>query len=182
MEGAPTLLLGRSLNASDVQNGLRELNPDITFDAALNRPSEYQFVLKGDNMTEKRGGVFYSGRYVCALDRGVIPEHAVWNMVDGMEEIRMCDIERYDATRVIYVEVLQNDPNYNVALLKAEKGDDNFVLDGDGRVFKFRAVREGRVRDRVEIVGWRHTFERLLAQRIPNITIKTLEEKFGVRM
>lgn len=178
-----TIRLGQSLSASDIKRGLVELNPQISFDAATNRPSDYHFVLQGgDNKSNTHGGVFYNGRYVCSMGRGVIPEHDVWSMTDGIEDIRMCDIERYDNSRVIYVEVLESDPNYHIALLKAEKKDDNFVLDGDGRVFKYRAVREGRVRDKIEIPGWRPTFARLLQMKIPNVTVDTLNKKFGVRM
>lgn len=177
------LNLGTSLNDSDVRLGLMEMNPGISFDAAVNRPSEYQYVLKGgDNREKTRGGVFYCGRFICAIDRGVIPEHTVWSMTDGFEEIRMCDIERYDDSRVIYVEVLPSDKNYHVALLKAQKKDDNFQLDGDGRVFKYKALRECRVRDQPIRVGWRHTLLKLVQANIPGVTIDTLNERFGVRL
>ena len=180
-EGA--LKLGLSLNSSDIQKGLQELSPGISFDAVVNRPSEYRFVLRGgDNMTSTRGGIFYNGFFVGAMDRGIIPELSVWSMKDGYEEIRMCDIERYDDSRVVFVQIMETDKFYHQALLKAEKGDDNFRLDGDGKVFKYQALRETRVRDKVITMGWRSTLVNLASRGIPGVTLDSLNKKFRVRL
>lgn len=177
------LNLGFSLNSSDIQKGLRELNPQISFDAVVNRPSEYKFMLQGgDNMTGTRGGVFYNGHFVCSIDRGVIPEKPVWSMAQGFEEIRMCDIERFDDSRVVYVEILTTDKFYHHALLKAQKGDDNFRLDGDGKVYKYQALRECLVRDKIITMGWRSTLSTLALKGIPGVTVDNLNEKFRVRL
>ena len=40
-----------------------------------------QMVLKGDNMTSTRGGVFFDGRFICAMDRNVIPEQTIWSTI-----------------------------------------------------------------------------------------------------
>ena len=174
------LNLGSSLSDSDVRQGLVELNPAISFDASVNRPSDYQFILQGgDNMNEVRGGVYYNGNFVCALDRGVIPEKEVWSMAQGVEEIRMCDIERYDDSRVVYIQIMETDSFYNDALLKAEKGDDNFLLE-DGKVYKYTALREGPVRDKIVRIGWRNALSKLAMAGIPGVTVKTLNEKFKV--
>jgi hypothetical protein len=171
------------MNASDIKKKLVELNPGISFDAAENRPSDYQYVLQGAyNMTERRGGVFYNGRFICAMDRGVIREKEIWQMADGFEEIPMSMIDRVDESRVIYVEVMKTDPNYNHALLKAQRKDDNFQLDGDGKVFKYRAVREGRVRDKILTIGWRNTLTDLAFAGIPGVTVATINEKFDVSL
>ena len=123
-----------ALDSGAVCRGLRELNPDLSFDAVVNRPSDNAYVLKGgDHMEETRGGVYYQGRFMCAMDRGVIAEQAVWEMQDGYQEIRMAEIERYDDTRVLYVQVLPTDQNYHVALTKAQAKDDNFTVDDDGK-------------------------------------------------
>jgi len=176
------LNLGRSLTDSDIRAGLFEMNPSISFDAAINRPSEYRFVLKGDNMTDVRGGIFYNGMYVCAYDRGVVPELPIWSMTDGIEEIRMCDIEKYDDTRVCYVQIMESDPHYHIALTKAESKDDNFVLDDDGKVYKYTALRECRVRDKIIRIGWRRTLVHVATAGIPGVTIDTVNAKFGVRL
>jgi len=170
------------MGASEIQNGLRRLNPAISFDAAENRPSEYHYVLQGDNMTDTRGGVFYNGVYVCAMDRGIIPEHPVWSMAQGFEEIRMCDVNRYDDSRVVYVQVMEEDKNYHIALLKAERGDDNFRKDDDGKVFKYQALRECQVRDKVITIGWRNTLVNLASVGIPGVTVDTVNEQFNVRL
>ena len=171
-----------SLTADDIRRGLRELNSGFSFDAVLNRPSEYRFVLQGDNKTSTRGGVFHNGHFICAMDRGVIPEHTVWSEKDGFEEIRMCDIERYDETRVVYVEILEDDPFYNEALLKAERGDDNYRLDDDGKVFRYQALRECKVPDQVGTIGWRATLSKIASLGLPGVAPVDVEVKFGVRL
>jgi hypothetical protein len=171
------------MNASDIKKKLVEMNPGISFDAAENRPSEYQYVLQGaDNMQDKRGGIFYNGRFVCAMDRGVIPEKEIWEMTDGFEEIPMSMIDQVEESRVVYVEVMKTDPNYNQALLKAQRKDDNFQLDDDGKVFKYKAVREGRVRDKILTIGWRNTLTDLAFAGIPGVTVTTINEKFDVSL
>jgi hypothetical protein len=173
---------GRSILATDLRVGLQELNPDITFDAAENRPSEYSYVLKGgDLMRDDRGGVFYQGKFVASYDKGVIPEWAVWSTKRGYEEIRMADIERYNDTRVMYFEIMPTDPGYHVALTKAQKKDDNFTIEG-GKVFRHQALRETEIRDKILRVGWRHTLNRLLAAKVPGVSVDTLDEKLGVRL
>lgn len=170
------------MNDSNLRAGLVELNRDISFDAAINRSSDYSFSLKGDNMTAVRGGIFYNGMYVCAYDRGVMPELPIWSMTDGIEQIRMCDIERYDDTRVCYVEIMKTDPHYHVALTKAERKDDEFVLDDDGKVYKYTALRECRVRDKVIRIGWRQTLVNMACAGIPGVTLDTINQKFSVRL
>ena len=173
----------RAFDAGEIRRGLAELAPDISFDAVVNRPSDNFYVLEGgDHMEEERGGVYHLGRFICAMDRGIIGEDAVWEMADGFREIDMSDIERYDDTKVVYFEILPTDPNYHFALLKAQEKHDNYQQDGDGRLFRYQALRQAKVPSRILKIGWRSLFATLISRGIPGVTQQSIFQKFGVRM
>ena len=179
----PVLSIGKGLAYSTVESGLHELNPDISFDAAVRRPSEYSYVLQGgDNMTEIRTGVYYLGKYVCAIDRDQIPEFKLWEEEDGLEPIPMADIEKYEGTRVSFLKIRPDSPIFRECKEKADKGSDNYAFETDGCVYIYEAFRETKVIGRVMMVGWRHTFERLIARGIPGVTRSDIAEKFKVNM
>lgn len=173
----------RAFSAGDIQRGLVDLNPDISFDAVVNRPSDNVYLLQdGDNMEASRGGVYHQGQYLCAMDRDLIGEHSVWESRPGYREIRMADIERYDDTRVLYFEILPTDPGYHAALLAAQRKHDNYTQDGDGKVFRYQALRESMVPYKVLHIGWRALFTQLVARGIPGINPLTIYQRFGVRL
>jgi hypothetical protein len=173
-----------ALDAGAIQRGLRELNPSISFDAVVNRPSDNYYVLQGcDHMEDLRGGVYYNGEFLCAMDRGVVAEHPVWETAPGYVEIPMVDFERYDDVKKVYVQVLPTDAGYNEALSRAERKDDNYSIDEDGKVFKWQCLREAnQVPYRILHIGWRELFAHLIFRRIPGLTKDALEAKFGVRI
>lgn len=174
---------GVTLDYGAVTKGLRELNPQITFDAAVNRPQDYRFLASwAPTVVETRAGVYYNGKHVCSIDRGVIPEYAVWEMIDGMIECPMVDIEKYDETRVLYLEILKTDPRYHEALTRAQAKDDQFTFGESGKLFLYQAFRPAKVRGNCLRVGWRHTFGRLVKAKVPGITLDALAKKFNVDM
>lgn len=174
---------GKQLDSSTVETGLRELNNDISFDAPLNRPSDYHFPFShAADYIAKYMGVYYNGKHVCAMDRGVMPEVKVWSVREDFQPIDMVDIEKFENTRVIWVVVPEHHKNYHEALSRAEGGDDNYQFDENGRVIRMQALLWGKVKDRVIQIGWRHTFEALLREKIPGVTRDTLGEKFGINM
>lgn len=179
---APTNV-GLSLSYETIESGLVELNTDFSFDAAVRRPSEYSYVLQGgDNLTDVRTGVYFRGNYICAVDRGTIPEFKLWEEVDGLEPIEMKDINRYDDTRVVWHRVPNDHASYEEAHTKAVRGDDNFALHEDGKVIVYGAFRETKVLGRVIRVGWRHTLEAVARKNIRGAGRCALGEKFGVDM
>ena len=167
--------LGATLNYVDVARGLRELNPGITMDLASkqNQPHPFESV---------RAGVFYHGKHICSIDRGIIPEFTIWDSDWGQVPIRMCEIERYEDSKVVYAQVLETDERYNYALMMAQRGDDEYHLGKTGKVFNVHAFRWTRVKHRVLRGGWRHTFSRLIAAKIPGVTERSLSLKFGVSL
>jgi hypothetical protein len=80
----------------------------------------------------------------------------------------------------LFFEILRTDPNYHEALYRAERKDDNYTIDARGRVFKWQHLIPSKVLGDIECVGWRHTFENLIAANLPGITRDTLATKFAV--
>lgn len=125
--------------------------------------------------------VYYNGQYICAMDRGVIPEFKNWELVDGVQPISMADIDKYEDTKVSYIQILPTDPFFNAALTKAQRKDDNYEI-RDGKVFRYEAFRFCKVAGRVINLGWRHTLEALIRSGIPGVTRDSLSAKFGINM
>jgi hypothetical protein len=179
--------LGYQISASTIQAGLRELNPDISFDAPLNRPGDYEFILKPQGLKSieeqrtEQGGVYYKGNHVAPLDRGIVPEYRIWSSKDGVEEVSMMDVLKYDDSKIAYMEIPPTHADYNHALTMAERGDDNWTI-ANGKVYRYQAFRYTKVPDRILRAGWRYTFEALVGRRIPGITRKSLALKFGIDM
>ena len=178
--------LGKVLTFDTVERGLRELNNDISLDAPVRRSADYTYLFTpSDEAAEAnrkgRAGIYHSGRYVCALDRGSIPEIKVYGVEDGFVSIDMDKIYQHDDTRVSYMEILPESPYYHAALSKAERHDDNFALN-NGKVYFYQPLRIGKKRGAVQKLGWRHTFEALLRRKIHGITRDSLAKKFNVDM
>jgi len=179
--------LGKVLQFDTVERGLTELNSDISLDVPVRRSGDYSYLFTpSDDAAEAnrrgRAGVYYNGRYVCALDRGSIPEIKVYGVDDGFVPIDMDKIHLYDDSKVSYMEILPESPFYHAALSKAQRHDDNFVIRADGKVFFYQPLRLGKVRGAVQKLGWRHTFEALLRKNIPGVDRDSLSRKFNVDM
>jgi hypothetical protein len=52
----------------------------------------------------------------------------------------------------------------------------------DGAIIKYTPVAYRKVQGRVALVGWRHTFERIIFRDLPGLTRHAIAEKFGVDM
>lgn len=169
---------GHTLSYPVVEKGLQELQPGIHLDMGPKLGMEHPFMAE-------RAGVYYEGRHICSIDRGIIPEYKVWTQIDGAVEIPITEAERYEDAVVGFVEILPENPIYHDAWDLAVKGHDNYKIerrqDGD-KLFHHRCLRIQKVRGRVVRVGWRHTFERLIAAKIPGITRQSLAAKFNVDM
>jgi hypothetical protein len=182
MSGMTAANLGRSLDAADVQRGLRELNPDIHFDLPNNLASASYLIDTPDRekLDKLRCGIYYHGLYVTVMDRPICPEFKVWELEDGLEEIPVSMADKYDDVVTTYLEILPSDPIYHACLLKAQQKHDKFTIDKNGRVFAWSYTIPVKQRGRILNVGWRHTFENLIAAQIPGITRKALEKRFNV--
>jgi hypothetical protein len=178
----PKSVLGGTLSSVAIERGLRELCPDIAFDMP-NRLEDAKFVVASPDfpvINANRQGIYWNGRYIAALDRGIVTEFKVWEEEDGIEEIPPMMESLYDDGCCTYIEILPTDPFYNEALLKAQARDDNFTIGAEGQVFKWAYFRFTKVRGRIIRVGWRHTLTNVSNAGIPGITRQAIEAKFGV--
>lgn len=160
---------------------------DIALDVPVRRSADWHYVFQPGTaaVAAARKGyaaVYHGERYICAIDRGDVPEFKIYGIEDGFEAVDMSEISRYDDTKVSYIEIQPHSHFYHAALTKAERGDDNFTKTEDGKVFMYEAFRWSKVRGAVQKLGWRHTFESLLRAGIEGVTRKSLSRKFGVDM
>ncbi len=179
--GSPSTL-GDTLSSVAMERGLRELCPDLHFDMP-NKLEDAQFVASTagfDRINANRQGIYWNGRYLCGMDRGVVTEFKLWEEEEGIEEISPIEAGMYIDECCTYIQILSSDSFYHEALTKAQSKDDNFTIDADGKVFKWTYFRGAKTRGRVVRVGWRHTLENLARSGVPGLTRRALEQKFNV--
>lgn len=179
---------GVSLSAAAIEAGLRELCPDLAFDSAVNRPGDVEYALTTPTPAHRRAiernrqPVCYDGRYVCAMDRGQIPEHKVWTVIDAEVPASLGEADQEDVT-VRYETVPPFTFGYADLYDDAKRGRlEDYQIRPDGRLMRIWAVRIRKARGRCVTLGWRHTFERLVMADVPGITRRSLAEKFNVDM
>ena len=165
---------GATLDYVTVCSGLREINSGIHFDVAVAHGGSHPY-------EAVRAGVFYQGKHICSIDRGVIPEFKVWDQEMGHVDIPMSEIEKHENTSVIWMQVKPTDSAYDDCRSRALAGDDNYKMDG-GKVFHYRAIKIGLRKSSIIRAGWRHTFKRVIAAGIPGVTSRSINAKFGVDM
>lgn len=166
---------GQMLEASVVEKGLRELNQDINFDLATRKGMEHPY-------QDSRQGVYYREKHVCSMDRGILPEFKIWATHKRVVEIPWHDADKEDAS-IAYVEVTKDTPNYQDLYEIGKKGSDpQYMVNDRGKLLRLQALGYRQVGRRCVRVGWRHTFERLLAEGIPGVTRESIARKFGVDM
>jgi len=178
--------VGRVLQFDTVEKGLKELNNDISLDVPVRRSEDWTYLFTpadkaGEDHRKGYAAVYHGERYLCAIDRGAIPEIKVYGVEDGFVPIEMSDIDKHDESKVSYMEVKPDSKYYHAALTKAERGDDNFVI-ASGKVYLYQAMLWGKTRGQVQKLGWRHTFEALLRKQIPGVTRSSISQKFNVDM
>lgn len=166
---------GHQLNSADVERGLRDLNPGFHFDmgTALGQVHPYQAT---------RQGVFFDGRHICSMDRGTIPEFKVWNVAETLVPVSLGEADQGDCS-IRYMTITPDTPGYEDLCSEAMRGQrDDLTLNADGKLCRIQAVRTVKVRGRVVLVGWRHTFERIIMKNIEGATRPNIGAKFNVDM
>jgi len=183
--------LGRALDCQVIQTGLRELNKDIAFDVAVNRPSEWENVLQAppgalEAIRNNRLPVMFQNKYVVAMDRGMVPEFKQFGIVEQLVEIPWSEADSTSESvmaGIAYMQVAPHEEGYLDLMVEAMSGKrlDLSILPGG---IVCRRVCRGikKVRGRVIRLGWRHTFERLVYEDISGVNRKTIGDKFGIDM
>lgn len=166
---------GRTLDAAVIERGLRELNPGIHFDMGtkLNQWHPYQ---------STRQGVFYNGNHICSMDRGLVPEYKQWSVERGYVNVDRSEWDN-EEVRLFWEVVPSWTPGYVDLCVDTLKGKlDDYSIRADGHLIHLIGRKVVQRPGRIVFVGWRHTFARLVAKNIPNVTLDTLAAKFGVDM
>lgn len=188
----PRSYMGTTMHESVVKRGLKELCPDIHFDmgACLNIWHPYR---------ESRQNVYWKGSSLAALDRGTVPEVPVWSTRRDLVEIPSWEV-REGEIAMYGTAGIQGTcwkcrhtwdlPNRPSGLIGCPALCENIGDAADAARFYFadkpteRAWVWRKVRDRVILVGWRHTFARIIRKagrlQIPGISQATVEAKFKV--
>jgi len=165
---------GKSLDTALIRHGLKLLCAGIHFDmgAALGlwhpRMKDFQ-------------GVFYDGKHVCSMDRGIAPEFKLWSIENGPIEIHPEKVQTTEGAWGSYTVIDPSDPTYPDGLVKSATFSDGYELH-EGKLKKHRGFVIGQKCGPVVKLGWRHTFERLLYSNLPNITRRNLGIMFEVDM
>lgn len=167
--------LGRSIDSAIIERGLRELCPSLDFDLAGRKDQLHPYI-------NDRQGVYYDGRHICSLDRGVVPEFKIWDVKRTVFPVEWWEADKDDVS-IQFKSLLKSDPDYEEMMAKAARGNDPGVVKRtDGTVIRCIPVAHRPARHRVIRVGWRHTFERILAFGVPGVTRESLSKKFGIDM
>ena len=166
--------VGKTIDASVIQKGLLELNGDLRFDVATKRGAWHP-------NQALRQGVFWHETHICAMDRGLVPEFKQWSVVTRLVEVDWAQADKDDVsiqTRTIR----KADPDYVPALLHVWAKDLGWELRPDGVIMQLTPVAPRKMQGRVVMVGWRHTFERIINRNLPGLTRSAIAAKFGVDM
>ena len=166
--------MGKIIDAAVIQQGLRELCPDMHFDAATKKGEWHPH-------QNTRQGVFWHGQHICSMDRGLVPEFKQWSVVNRMTEVGWEEADKEDVsiqTRVIPT----TEPEYLDAAIKIMAQATGYEMRPDGAIIKYTPVAMRKLQGRVIFVGWRHTFERIINRDLPGLTRSAIATKFSVDM
>ncbi len=171
----PGLDRGHVLHETVIKTGLRELCPDIHFDLAACIGQLHPFI-------EQRQGVYYNGAYIVGMDRGEVPENQISAVVEERCPCQWADADKEDAS-IRYEEIHVTDPDYSVLYHQARQGKYPWlILKTNGRLVRAWPEKLVKVPGQILWLGWRWTFDGLMARGIPNITPQSLAKKFRVDM
>lgn len=185
---AAALELGRALDSSTIQKGLRELNADFAFDVAVNRPGEWENVIQFashkalEAMRKNKLPVMWRDNYICGMDRGLVPEYKQWSVKEQVVEVPWSEADGEDVS-VQWRTIPFDDPLYIDHYFAAIRGSDpSLALAGSGIVVRRVCMGYVKVPYKPIMLGWRHTFENILRHAIPGVSRASLGAKFGVDM
>ena len=172
---------GQTLSQVNVERGLRELNAGFHFDMGvkLGLGETHNGI---HPMQDIRQGVYFTGRHICSMDRGVLPEFKLWSMVDQVVPVSLSESEIGDAS-IQYATIPPDTPGYEDLYQDAlAHRRDDLMIREDGKLCRLQAARTVKVRGRVVRVGWRHTFERIIMAQIDRAGRDEIAAKFKVNM
>ena len=165
---------GKTLDSAVIEKGLKELCPDLHFDVATKRGAWHP-------RQKTRQGVFFNETHICSMDRGLVPEFKQWGVVEKEAEVGWDEADKEGVTMKIRV-IKPWEPEHLDASLRLMAKEVGYEMRPDGAIIKSWPVKIGKGQGRVELVGWRHTFERIINRNLPGLTRSAIAAKFGVDM
>lgn len=184
----PRDYLGQTLQEMAVKRGLLELNPDIHFDLGNQKNIWHPYM-------RDRQGVFYRGRFCGAMDRHTLPELPIWSLTKDLVEVPESDVKPdemaiYNTFRVqlqcLKCKNVWEQDHRPIGAVVCPKLCGNIAQTPQNEQFVCNSIPTGtawvwrQLRDRIMLVGWRHTFYQLLRSGVPGITKQRLELKFQI--
>lgn len=186
MNTAPEL--GHALDSAVIQSGLKELNKDFAFDVVVNRPGDWENVVQFrdhaalEAVRKNRLPVLIGDRYICGLDRGIVPEFKQWTVKQQIMEVPWADADKDDVS-IQWVTVPPHYEGYeDLYRIAAKRLDPSYSIMPGGMLVRRRCMGYVKVRGSIVSLGWRHTFERIIHENIPGATRQAIGQKFGVDM
>lgn len=165
---------GRVIDASVIEKGLRELNGDLNFDPASRFGAWHP-------QQATRQGVFWHTEHICSMDRGLVPEFKQWTVITRYVPVGWEEADKDDVS--ISTETIPpNSPSFLDAALHVMNRTVGYEYRPDGQIMVMRPMAYRKVQGRVALVGWRHTFERIIHRDLPGLTRSAIAAKFGVDM
>ena len=171
---------GKPIAFETIKAGLQELCPGLHFDMGGALGMWHPQIAM-------RCGVYYEGRHLSPIDRGMVPEYKVWSMKTMPVAISIHEAVR-DSHPVQFREIVPSSEFFEMGAEKALNPEDENWFFKDGKLFRRFAYKLAKRRDDVIKIGWRHTFEALLnahlklGRDLPGITRASLGVKFAVDM
>lgn len=165
---------GRTIDAAIIERGLIELCPDIHFDAATKKGEWHPY-------QATRQGVFWHGQHVCSMDRGLVPEFKQWTVITRKVPVGWEESDK-DGVDMNIQTIPTNATEYADAALLIMNQTVGYQMRPDGAILKFTPMAYRKVQGKVAMVGWRHTFERIIFRDLPGLTRTAIASEFGVDM
>lgn len=166
--------MGRTIDAAVIEKGLIELCPDIHLDASTKKGEwhPHQAV---------RQGVFWHGQHICSMDRGLVPEFKQWTVITRYVPVGWEEADKDDVSIQSQV-IPPTDSEYLDASLLLMNKTVGYEMRPDGAIIRLTPMAYRKVQGRVAMVGWRHTFERIIYRDLPGLTRAAIGKKFNVDM
>jgi hypothetical protein len=101
---------------------------------------------------------------------------------DVVVEIEWADADK-EGSSIQWKTIHPWEDGYVDLCVEASKGSDpRLMLMPGGTLARCQAVGYTKRRDKVLVLGWRHTFERMIQADIPGVTRMAIGQSFGVDM
>ena len=174
--------MGKMIDSSLLERGLRELNPDFSFDMA-NRLSEWKPIFGAgfNKWNPTRQGVYHLGRHICSMDRGLVPEFPQFKVVTRRMPADSTEADKEGVTTTYRV-IPTSDPGYTDGVLHCMNNDPGWYVRPDMAVVHEEWWKTVQAEGPKEMLGWRPTLLKIMHREIPGVTLRSLNEKFGIDM